>query len=179
MVVLSVPNLKALKALQNHKDGEVIRVEELDQDYCYVEETDEWVPFFSEVDTTEVEGEVPGLDLYSVNKMLINQLPDLDEEDIDKVKKIIRKYVDTDSKGSSSVYMLLCHELRYYTIFLKDETYKENLEDVVIECLEYFGKIKDIDYNEDSNAIEIWFVTDNEPFVAYLFNYNEGVVLCQ
>ena len=56
---------------------------------------------------------------------------------------------------------------------------KEKMEDVVIECLEYFGNIKSIDYNEDSNAIELWFTYEEEPYVAYLFNYNEGVVLCQ
>ena len=53
------------------------------------------------------------------------------------------------------------------------------MEDVVIECLEYFGDIKSIEYDEDSHGIELWFTYEEEPFVAYLFGYDEGVILCK
>ena len=33
--------------------------------------------------------------------------------------------------------------------------------------------------NEETNAIEIWFNYEEEPYVAYLFNYEEGVIVCQ
>ena len=61
----------------------------------------------------------------------------------------------------------------------RNKNYEENMEDVVIECLEYFGDIKSVDYDEDSNAVELWFSYEEEPHVAYLFGYDEGVVLCK
>ena len=176
-VMLSVPSLAALKALQNCEDGEIIFVEDLKQDY-YLNEG-EWIPYYAEEAVTTTAESDSKMDLYNLNRMLMSQMPDLSHEDIIAAKKTIREFVNLNGEDVSGAYMLLCHDLRYYTIFLKDKVYEEKMEDVVIECLEYFGNIKSIDYNEDSNAIELWFTYEEEPYVAYLFNYNEGVVLCQ
>jgi hypothetical protein len=103
-------------------------------------------------------------------------MPDCPPEKIQDLKKEIRTFVNDNQ---ANVYMLLCHDLRYYTVFLKNEEYEENIEDIVVECVEYFGNIKSIEYNTEEKIIEIWFVYEDEPFVAYLFNYDEGVVLCR
>lgn len=120
--------------------------------------------------------EQAGTSLYDINKMLIAGMPNYTPEDIIDSKKNIREFIN---ENPANVYMLLCHDLRYYTIFLKNNNYEEFMEDVVIECLEYFGDIKSIDYNEESRAVELWFTYEEEPHVAYLFGYDEGVVLCQ
>jgi hypothetical protein len=57
-----------------------------------------------------------GTSLYDINKMLIAGMPDYTPEDIIDSKKTIRKFID---ENPANVYMLLCHDLRYYTIFLK------------------------------------------------------------
>ena len=108
--------------------------------------------------------------------MLIANLTNYGAEDIATAKKLIRSFIN---ENPANVYMLLCHDLRYYTIFLRNKNYEESMEDVVIECLEYFGDIKSVDYDEDSNAVELWFSYEEEPHVAYLFGYDEGVVLCK
>lgn len=178
-VMLSVPSLAALKALQNCEDGEIIFVEDLKQDY-YLNEG-EWIPYYvKEAVTTTAESDSK-MDLYNLNRMLMSQMPDLSHEDIINAKKTIRGFVNLNGEDTSGAYMLLCHELRYYTVFLKDKAhYDEKMEDVVIECIENLGIIKSIDLTEDKLAIEIWFVhhETEEPFVAYLFNYDEGVILC-
>ncbi len=174
---LSVPSLAALNALKNCEDGEIIFVEDLEQDFYF--NKGQWIPYYAEESVIATDESDQKMDLYSLNRMFMSQMPNLSEEDIENAKQTIRRFIDHDSGNSSGVYMLLCHDLRYYTIFLKDKAYEEKMEEVVIECLEYFGDIKSIDYNEDSNAIELWFTSDDEPYVAYLFNYNEGVVLCQ
>lgn len=176
-----VPNMQALLALKNHKDGEIVHVSDLDQDYYYLAEEDKWIPYYEEekiVVLSDEEGvmEQAGTSLYDINKMLIAGMPNYTPENIIDSKKLIRKFID---ENPANVYMLLCHDLRYYTIFFKNHKYEEFMEDVVIECLEFFGDIKSIDYNEESHAVELWFTYEDEPHVAYLFGYDEGVVLCQ
>ena len=179
-MIPTVPNMQALLSLKNHKDGEIVYVEELEQEYYYLAEEDKWIPYYKEekILLSDEEGILnnTGTSLYDINKMLIAGMPDYTPEDIIDSKKTIRKFID---ENPANVYMLLCHDLRYYTIFLKNKQYEENMEDVVIECLEYFGSIKSIDYNEESRAMELWFTYEEEPHVAYLFGYDEGVVLCK
>lgn len=77
-------------------------------------------------------------------------------------------------------YMLLCRELNYYTVFQRQFTGLEDFGDVVIECLENLGNIKSIEVTEDKTAIEAWIVnSDNEAHVVYLFNYDQGVIICK
>lgn len=176
-MIPKVKKFEYLSAIKNHQDGEIVFVEDLNQDYYYLEEEDKWIPYFAEEEIVTVkDGENPGTNLYQLNKMLVANLTNYGVEDIKSAKKLIRNFID---ENSANVYMLLCHDLRYYTIFLKNKSYEENMEDVVIECLEYFGDIKSIEYDEDSNVIELWFTYEEEPFVAYLFGYDEGVILCK
>ena len=176
-MIPKVKKFEYLSAIKNHQNGEIVFVEDLNQEYYYLEEEDKWIPYFAEEELVTVkEGETPGTNLYQLNKMLVANLTNYGVEDIKSAKKLIRNFID---ENSAKVYMLLCHDLRYYTIFLKNKSYEENMEDVVIECLEYFGDIKSIEYDEDSNVIELWFTYEEEPFVAYLFGYDEGVILCK
>lgn len=176
-MIPKVKKFEYLSAIKNRQDGEIVFVEDLNQEYYYLAEEDKWIPYFEEEELVTVkEGETPGTNLYQLNKMLIANLTNYGAEDIATAKKLIRSFIN---ENPANVYMLLCHDLRYYTIFLRNKNYEENMEDVVIECLEYFGDIKSVDYDEDSNAVELWFSYEEEPHVAYLFGYDEGVVLCK
>jgi len=74
--------------------------------------------------------------------------------------------------------MLLCHELRDYTLFnlvfsKHDETvFKKEL----LETLLNRGQIVSMDRTGDDLAWEIWIRQDDDDFCYYLFNYNDGVV---
>lgn len=174
---LIVKTFSELLALKNHQEGEIIYVQELDQDYIYQDE--QWMIYFKPEEKEMELEDIKGLDLYTLNKMILNKVSTYSEKDILQAKKNIKEFVNADDL--SHAYMLLCHELRYYTVFLKDKAhYDEKMEDAVIECIENLGIIKSIDLTEDKLAIEIWFVhhETEEPFVAYLFNYDEGVILC-
>lgn len=116
------------------------------------------------------------MDLYSFNKMIIAQMPDLDEKGIKSGKEKIHKFVSDLNK---EYFMLLCADLVYYTMFIMDSFSVENTADVVIECLENLGKIKSIDFTEGKQAIEIWIQKDEEVVVAYFFNYDQGVIKCK
>ena len=75
--------------------------------------------------------------------------------------------------------MLLSNELNYYTLFDVSEKYEEKAEDIVIECLQNIGVIQQINYNEDTTAIECWVKNKKGTFMLMLFNYDMGVIKCQ
>lgn len=113
------------------------------------------------------------MSLYDMNKQIMFQMPELDEEKIVAAKNLIKEY---DITFESKYYMLLCNEYKYYTIFNCEKQNKETLEDVVFECLNNVGQVVSIDKTEDNAAIEIWVKLEKEAKVFYLFDYNKGVV---
>ena len=82
--------------------------------------------------------------MYEMNKSLIVQLPDISKKDLEAGKKKINQLA-----SNGKYFMLLCNELKYYTVF-------DTLDD----------------------AIEIWIQKDDEAYVMYFFNYDEGVEIC-
>jgi hypothetical protein len=72
--------------------------------------------------------------------------------------------------------MLLCNELKYYTVFNTEKAFEEKLEEVVFECLNNVGTIVAVDPTEDGAAIEIWVKLEEEAKVFYFFGYDKGVI---
>lgn len=118
-----------------------------------------------------------GLSLYDVNKQIIAQLPDLSGDEILAKEEVIKQY---DKEQDANFYMMLCNELKYYTLFQVNEIYDYELFSTeVINCLvDFADSIKAIDLTKNKDAIEIWFMQDNNPYVMYLFNYEYGVIDC-
>lgn len=120
-----------------------------------------------------------GLTLYDVNKMIVAQLPSLiTDKQLMNGKEIIKKFTHNYILGEA-YYMLLSHELNYFTLFHVCEEYEEKVEDIVIECLQNIGVIQQINLREDEQAIECWVKNDKGVFMLLLFNYDEGVISCQ
>lgn len=112
---------------------------------------------------------------YDLNKQIIGQLQILDDVVLQEKKELVRQYINDIN---DEYYMLLCRDTNYYTIFHKTPVADEIFEDVLIdECLPAMGEIKSIERTDDG-AIEIWFQSGDEVFVAYLFPYGAGVVEC-
>ena len=78
--MIEIQNLKMLKALQNHEDGEIALVLDEQAMYRYSEEIKDWiiVPKDESLDSS--------LTLYDLNKMIIAQTPELTEAEIQKKK---------------------------------------------------------------------------------------------
>lgn len=114
--------------------------------------------------------------LYDMNKQIIAQLSDLTDEEIQEKRKVIEDYV---SAQKAEYYMMLCHDIKYFTLLHPSlETNSEKVSFEVIECLGYdvADSIKSIELTEDKSAIEIWFTQDDQLYVMYLFNYDNGVI---
>lgn len=115
------------------------------------------------------------MNLYDVNKQLVNQLTALNDEDLNERKEIIKNYL---IEQGNQFYMLLCKDISYYTLFDTTDETGPRAADEVVECIKCVGEIKSIEENEDG-AIEIWICASPKgPMVMYLFPYDVGVIKC-
>ena len=109
------------------------------------------------------------MDLYSMNKQIISQLPTLTD-----FTKPIANVRDLHSKYQNRYYMMYGKEISYFTLF---KVCGENaFGQDVIDCCQNVGAIKSMDMTEAQDAIEIWVQNEDEPTCLYLFPYDSGVV---
>ena len=150
------------------KENQMAYVSETKKAYQYKE--GKW-------DEIVVEGGGVELSLYDMNKQIVSQLPDLTSHQIEVKIDLLNIFA---KDMGSNYYMLLCKDIGYYTLFIKNENSDEDFGSAVISCANYLGQIKSIELSEDRAAIEIWFVSKetSEPYVMYLFNYEEGSIQC-
>lgn len=169
--MIKVKNLKTLKALPNHEEGELALVEKNSKVYVY--KNNKWVEYDPKDGGLTVS-------LYDVNKMAMPNLPDFTDEQIEEARHMIAEFVGPKTQ----FWMLLNNEKHYYTVFWLQ--HKQNIllvksiEDEVIGCLKEIGAIKSIE-KVDDNTIEAWVIDkeDSEAYAYYLFNYDKGVVICK
>lgn len=146
-------------------DGEIIKDSNTGNYFIY---NDGW---------SQVEMDESGLQLclYDLNKSIVDQLPDLTEEELSRRAEVIKDYML--DKGNE-YYMLYGKEISYFTLFRLSGDFlnKEHPGEVVLECLRPLGSIAAIDLDEANGGIEIWVKHENEATCLYLFPYDSGVV---
>lgn len=166
--MIKVPNYNVLTHLPGRcEEGELAFLTEENKVYEYVNGS--WQP-------QKGKGEFK-MSLYELNKDIVTQLPGLSTVDIEtKCKEILTHFINSTSK----YFMLLGHEIRYYTLFVTNTQEGNNIVIDLIECLCNLGQVKSIELTQDNTAMEIW-VTDqnNSSFCMYFFNYDAGVIECQ
>ena len=141
-------------------------------------QTDEGVYIFDGSELKKVNGDL-NLSLYDMNKQIISQLPAYTPKQLEEAKDLIVKYI-TDYQHKDEYYMLLCHDIHYFTVFVRHTNPKENIEDALLDCINNVGDIKSIEYSSDEQALEIWVTDPNgESYAMYFFDYGRGIVLCQ
>jgi hypothetical protein len=111
---------------------------------------------------------------YELNKQIITQLPNINNEDMVRGLEEINEFID---EMKNVYYMLLCKELSYYTVFVHTGLSGERLCDVVVECAGNVGCVKSIERNEHG-AIEIWVSKNEDSYAMYFFPYDGGIVTC-
>lgn len=153
------------------EQGETAHVESTNKIYVFNEE-------WTEV-KTQGESNI-NMTMYEINEQLIKQLPDLTEEQIQEKKKDI---IDFYTKKDSKVYMLLCKEHSYFTVFLLELTLEDydTLENEIINCVLFNGAhtIRSIE-NIDDYELEIWAADrNNEIWCYHLFDYTDGFIVCR
>ncbi len=165
--LITVPTKSALDALVQHENGEVAFCEEDQTYYIYHDELGEW-----QVMPAKMTAEGLQIDLYSLNKQIVAQLPPFDEQRFKDARETLENW-----KKENTPYLLYGKEISYFTLFYPtDDENEKSFVDSVFECL---GLITDTIYSFDvasDGAIEIWLEYNEEATLLYLFDYSEGMV---
>ena len=174
-----IPSFENMEALKHdmevnphcYTEGYTVFLEDIKETVTY--QNGEWVA--QEIgETTSASGEV-SMSLYEMNRQLINQLPDYNEEAWGGAEEILKEYLE---KHPNSYYMMYGRELNYFTVFHKEEDAEfANLFGAVKTCLDSVGGVRSFDFDGEA-AIEIWVKPEAASTVTclYLFPYDDGVV---
>ena len=111
--------------------------------------------------------------------MVVIKLPSLTTEaQLAKGKELIREFTHRHL-ATKWYYMLLCNDIHYYTVFEVLDVADENVEDIILECLQEKGVIQQINKAENEDAIECWIKNQDGVFMFLLFDYKWGIITCQ
>lgn len=119
--------------------------------------------------------------LYDMNKAMILKEKPLKNKALDDAFDKVEGYID---KTKNNYYMLLCNELRDYTVFnLVTKTVPiintyEITKNELKECCKNRGRIYSVTEDKQNGGIEIWIKTteDDELHVYYFFPYDAAVI---
>ena len=164
---LVVQNKSQLFALQNHKPGEMALCADTNEVYFWNEGTG-W-------NLINVETKGLELNLYDLNKNIIEQLNPLTMNEVSMKMSLINEYYQN---ANNTYHMLLCRDFNYYTIFNYDSMLTlPDFADAVCTIITELGDVYSIELLEDG-AMEIWIKPTGEesPYAFYLFPYDAGVV---
>lgn len=149
------------------KKGELAYCEKEDNFYLF--DGKEWIDF------STVPNPSFKMNMYELNKMIIEQLQPLTPEEKTEKYKVINKWQKDNRCG---YIMMLGKEIGYYTIFRVSNIHElPNLGEGILQCLDNIGKVYSIEIN-DQNAIEIWVKPNlhDDVTVLYVFPYDQGIV---
>ena len=156
-----------LFALQNHEPGEMALCSDTNEIYCWDEKTG-W-------SLINVEGKGLELNLYDLNRNIIEQLNPLTTNEVSMKMGLINEYYQ---KANNTYHMLLCRDFNYYTIFNYDSMLSfPDFPSAICTIITELGEVYSIELLEDG-ALEIWIKPTGEesPYAFYLFPYDAGVV---
>ena len=126
-----------------------------------------------------------GISLYEFNKENMKQFPILEtEEELQGAKNQLISFL---SEMPSKYYMLLNHDIHYFTLFRNKECFEsEMVRDVmfndILDCLCWCGDnekgIIEVCRDNSGYALEFWVkdLVTNETMMFLLFDYEPGVI---
>lgn len=162
--MIEVKSLEILNKLPQPQDEELAKVQ--DKIYQYRAGAWEELPQNTGFQLT----------LYDLNKQMMSSKNAISFNDRMASIKELKEYVATKN---NQFYMLLCNDIKYYTVFNIPNKSSDYANDFWA-CLDNLGKVKAIGRTDDGEAIEIWLTLDNqETYVAYFFAYDGGIITCE
>lgn len=165
--MITVPNEKVLFALpRTPVDGELAMCSDTQQ--AYVGKGGSW----KRVDAKSS----VNVSLYDINKSTMSQMKPLNLKKRLEAVETIKEFCG--GATSDNYFMLLCRDLNYYTIFpvRNNNANSQAVGSAVLACAEDMGQIVDVEYNADTNSIEIWIKTKDDAYCMFFFDYTAGIV---
>lgn len=115
--------------------------------------------------------------IYELNQVNYGKLPAFDEAELTAADQTIADFLNWHR---ANYYMLLNHELRYFTLFHQEsQQFRHITRENILAILQELGEIKSIEKTSDEMAIECWVTMNNDPEDTHafiLFDYDRGVV---
>lgn len=114
------------------------------------------------------------MNLYEFNQMAYSKVPAMKDN---VVQTIIKDYLE---KYPSQFYLMLNHDIHYYTVFHVED--KENVilnkqVFIIWKLIHDLGEIVDVIINDDNNMLEIWIRQEDGKVLMFgFFDYTRGVV---
>lgn len=126
----------------------------------------------------EKEYKVPAGTLYDLNKQIMEKMKPLTHMELAPIQGKVEDWFNWEIDCYA---MLLCHEMRDFTIFHMYESQNPNPPSVaareLMGCLTDRGEVLSMDLNNDK-AWEIWLKIEEKPYCYYLFRYDNAVIEC-
>lgn len=163
--IIKVDNIKIRDFLMNKQLGEIVYCKEEDKYFIWNEGWQEFNP------KEKVKGsfEIKYRDLMESG---LKNMPELDSEALKRLAKELNDW------ANRQVYMLLNHDLKYFTVLYGDERLGDhNFFEALIECISSIGVLVYVEHYDEQNLYVLW-VRDVEGnlYDLYLFDYTEGIV---
>ena len=120
-----------------------------------------------------------GMTLYDMNKSIMLNEKKLTNQKMNQKMKELTEYF-----ANGTYFMMLCHEMRDYTIFqLTSKNNAKVAAEELRECLNNRGEVLSIE--KEGPAYEIWLrcfvdreAAEGNVYAYYLFPYDEAVIIC-
>lgn len=110
--------------------------------------------------------------VYDINKNLMQHEKKLSSPALANKIKHVKKFFEEGKE----YFMLLCHDLRDYTVFrLSNKESAEKAAQELKECLLVRGEVLAID-KESNGGMEIWIKNNEGAFCYYLFPYDNAII---
>ena len=95
-----------------------------------------------------------------------------------KEKKAVDNLWNYFNTHHNKYFMMLCNELKDYTVFHYTTENKKGFSDTIIECLKNRGNLISIDKASDGIAMELYirYYDDETIHCYFLFPYDEAIV---
>lgn len=164
-IIIRVNNIKMRDLLMNKQLGEIVYCKEEDKYFIWNEGWQEFNP------KEKVKGsfEIKYRDLMETG---LKNMPELDSEALNRLAKELNDW------ANRQVYMLLNHDLKYFTVLYGDERLGDHsFFEALIECISSIGVLVYVEHYDEQNLYVLW-VRDAEGnlYDLYLFDYTEGIV---
>ena len=117
--------------------------------------------------------------LYDFNKIAMKSCPSLSEDLLKSRETLIAEFVEKFPE--TKYYMLLCNELKDYTLFNTGDTPIDEISATVgfdvVDCIRNRGAVLDI-HLDNNGAVALWirYSGDGEIHCYYFFPYDAGVI---
>lgn len=154
---------------EKYTTGQIAYTEDNNQYFLF--NGNDWEP----VDVKKTATGQLALNLYDINKSIVEQLGPMAKRKINGAIKACQESFDKDT--DDNLYLLYGKEIGYFTILnrVKDNTEK-NLMETAVDLLSEFSEIYDISYLETQKVVEFWIKYQDKITCLYLGGWDEGMV---